>query len=139
MAFAVASQPDYARPAESELASSSAAAQYITDRCLFDGPVGRVGLEVEAHCYDPADPYRRPAWDEITEVLESLPAMPGGSVVTVEPGGAVELSGPPALGATPAIEAIADDKAVLGKAFAAAGLGLVALGADPLRPAKRIN
>ena len=60
MAFAVASQPDQARPADGELASSSAAAQYITESCLSDGPVGRVGLEVEAHCYDPAEPHRRP-------------------------------------------------------------------------------
>jgi glutamate--cysteine ligase len=139
MAFAVASQPDYARPAESELASSSAAARYITDRCLFDGPVGRVGLEVEAHCYDPADPYRRPTWDEITDILKSLPAMPGGSVITVEPGGAVELSGPPVNGVVPAIEAMTTDQAILRAAFARAGLGLVLLGADPLRPAKRIN
>src|ERR1700744_5681611 len=139
MAFAVASQLDPARLSDGELASASAAAQHIAETCLSDGWVGRVGLEIEAHCYDPTDPYRPATWDEITEVLESLPAMPGGSVVTVEPGGAVELSGPPAVGATPAIEAIADDKALLGKAFAAAGLGLVALGAEPLRPAKRIN
>ncbi len=139
MAFAVASQPDHACPAQSELASSSAAAQYITDRCLFDGPVGRVGLEVEAHCYDPADPYRRPTWDEITDILKSLPAMPGGSVITVEPGGAVELSGPPLNGVVPAIEAMTTDQAILRAAFARAGLGLVLLGADPLRPAKRIN
>jgi glutamate--cysteine ligase len=139
MAFAVASQPDHARPAESELASSSAAAQYITDRCLFDGPVGRVGLEVEAHCYDPADPYRRPTWDEITDILKSVPAMPGGSVITVEPGGAVELSGPPVNGVVPAIEAMTTDQVILRAAFARAGLGLVLLGADPLRPAKRIN
>jgi glutamate--cysteine ligase len=139
MAFAVASQLDPARLADGELVSASAAAEFITETCLSDGPVGRVGLEIEAHCYDPAEPYRRPAWDEITEVLESLPPMPGGSVVTVEPGGAVELSGPPAHGAVSAIEAIADDQAVLRKAFAAAGLGLVLLGADPLRPAKRIN
>src|SRR5271168_3515283 len=139
MAFAVASQLDPARLADGELVSASAAAEFITETCLSDGSAGRVGLEIEAHCYDPTDPYRRPTWDEITEVLESLPAMPGGSVVTVEPGGAVELSGPPALGATAAIEGITDDQAALGKAFAAAGLGLVALGADPLRPAKRIN
>jgi glutamate--cysteine ligase len=139
MAFAVASQPDHARLTESELPSSSAAAQYITDSCLVDGPLGRVGLEIEAHCYDPADPHRRPTWDEITKVLESLPAMPGGSVVTVEPGGAVELSGPPVDGVVAAIEAMTIDQAVLRKAFAAAGLGLVLLGADPLRPAKRIN
>jgi len=139
MALAVASQLDSARLADAELASSSAAAQYIADTCLSDGPVGRVGLEIEAHCYDPAEPCRRPAWDEISDVLESLPAMPGDSVVTVEPGGAVELSGPPAHGVTPAIEAITRDQAVLREAFAAAGLGLLALGADPLRPAKRIN
>ncbi|HZC94439.1 MAG TPA: ergothioneine biosynthesis glutamate--cysteine ligase EgtA [Mycobacterium sp.] len=139
MASAVASQEDPARLADGELASASAAARYITDTCLSDGPVGRVGLEIEAHCYDPAEPQRRPTWDEITEVLESLPAMPGESVVTVEPGGAVELSGPPAPDAVSAIEAITGDQTVLRKAFAAAGLGLVLLGADPLRPTERIN
>ena len=139
MAFAVASHVDPARLADGEFASASAAAQFISDSCLADGPVGRVGLEIEAHCYDPAEPQRRPSWDEITDVLESLPAMPGDSLVTVEPGGAVELSGPPAPGPTAAIEAMAGDQAVLRKAFAAAGLGLVSLGADPLRPAKRVN
>jgi glutamate--cysteine ligase len=139
MAFAVASQADPPCLADGEFASSSAAAQYITDTCLIDGPVGRVGLEIEAHCYDVAKPHRRPAWDEITRVLESLPVMPGGSVVTVEPGGAVELSGPPADGALPAVEAIAIDQALLRAAFADVGLGLVLLGADPLRPAERIN
>ncbi len=138
MAFAVASQQDHACPAD-ELVSSSAVAQYITENCLSDGPVGRVGLEVEAHCYHQADPHRRPTWDEITDVLRSLPAMPGGSVVTVEPGGAVELSGPPVQGVLPAIEAMTADQTVLRTAFAHAGLGLVMLGADPLRPAKRIN
>jgi glutamate--cysteine ligase len=139
MAFAVASQVDPARLADGEFASASAAAQFISDSCLADGPVGRVGLEIEAHCYDPADPQRRPGWDEITGVLESLPAMPGESVVTVEPGGAVELSGPPLLGVTAAIEAMASDQGLLRKAFDVAGLGLVSLGADPLRPAERIN
>ncbi len=139
MAFAAASQLDPARLADGEFASAAAAAQFIAETCLTDGPVGRVGLEIEAHCYDQSDPHRRPAWDEITEVLESLPSMPGASVVTVEPGGAVELSGPPALGVAASIEAIASDQAVLRKAFDAAGLGLVSLGADPLRPAKRVN
>jgi glutamate--cysteine ligase len=139
MAFAVASQVDQSRLADGELASSAAAARYIGDTCLSDGPVGRVGLEVEAHCYDPVEPHRRPAWEEITAVLESLPAMPGGSALSVEPGGAVELSGPPVDGVLAAIEAMTSDQAVLRAAFAEAGLGLVMLGADPLRPAKRVN
>ena len=139
MAFAVASQSDSARLADGELASAAAAAEFISQNCLSDGSVGRVGLEVEAHCYDQAEPYRRPAWDEISDVLASLPPMPGRSLVTVEPGGAVELSGPPASDVALAIEEIKTDQVVLGKAFAAAGLGLVLLGADPLRPAQRIN
>ena len=136
---AAASQLDTTRPADSELTSSPEAAQYIADGCLTDGPLGRVGLELEAHCFDPADPYRRPSWDEITEVLELLPPLPGGSKVTLEPGGAVELSGPPEGGVAAAIGAMNSDQAVLRKAFANVGLGLVFLGADPLRPPKRIN
>jgi glutamate--cysteine ligase len=136
---AAASQSDTARPVEAEMASSSAAAQYIADGCLVDAPLGRVGLELEAHCHDPADPHRRPSWDEISEVLQHLPSLPGGSKVTVEPGGAVELSGPPADGVLSAIDVMGRDQAVLRSAFADAGLGLVFLGADPLRPPKRIN
>ena len=94
---------------------------------------------MEGHCHDPADSYRRPSWAEISDVLELVPALPGGSAVTVEPGGAVELSGPPADGVMPAIDAMNRDQAVLRSAFADAGLGLVFLGADPLRPPKRIN
>jgi glutamate--cysteine ligase len=139
MASAVASELGRTCLADGELAGSSEAACYITAGCLIDGPLGRVGLELEAHCYDPLDPHRRPAWDEITGVLESLPPMPGGSAVTVEPGGAVELSGPPADGVVAAIEALNSDQAVLRAAFADAGLGLVLLGTDPIRPARRIN
>ncbi|TXI60001.1 ergothioneine biosynthesis glutamate--cysteine ligase EgtA [Mycolicibacter arupensis] len=122
-----------------ELSGAAQAADYIAESCLTDAPHGRVGLEIEAHCFDPADPHRRPGWAEIGDVLRALPALPGRSVVTVEPGGAVELSGPPLSGALAAIEAMAADQAVLRAAFAAAGLGLVQLGADPLRPTQRIN
>jgi glutamate--cysteine ligase len=133
MAFAAISA------AQTELADSSAAAQYIADGCLLDAPVRCVGLEVEGHGYDPADPYRRPSWREIADVLEHLPELPAGSAVTVEPGGAVELSGQPADGALAAVDAMNRDQAVLRSAFADAGLGMVFLGADPLRPPKRIN
>lgn len=139
MAFAVTAQRDAACFDDAELDSSAVAAQYIAESCLADGPLGRVGVEMEAHCFDPADPSRRPSWDEITDVLQRLSPMPGGSIVSVEPGGAVELSGPPADGAVAAIEAMARDQTVLRSAFANAGLGLVFLGADPLRPPERVN
>jgi glutamate--cysteine ligase len=138
MAFAAATVAA-SRLKDAEITSSAAAAQYIADGCLIDAPLGRVGLEMEAHCFDPLDPYRRPSWDEITEVREQLPALPAASAVTVEPGGAIELSGQPEDGIVAAIASMNNDQAVLRKAFADVGLGLVYLGADPLRTPKRVN
>ncbi|WP_006246713.1 ergothioneine biosynthesis glutamate--cysteine ligase EgtA [Mycolicibacterium tusciae] len=141
MTFAMTSDVDDAHPPDSdtELTSAIDAHHYVRDNCLDDGPVGQVGLEVEAHCFDLTDPMRRPRWDEINATISGLPGLPGGSAVTVEPGGAVELSGPPMDGPVEAIIAMQADRAALRAVFAQAGLGLVLLGADPLRPAKRVN
>ena len=125
--------------AETELTSANDAARLIGETCLIDGPVGRVGLEIEAHCFDLAAPARRPDWDELSAIISGIVDLPGASLITVEPGGAVELSGPPCDDVVAAITAMAADRAVLRSAFAEAGLGLVLLGADPLRPAKRVN
>jgi glutamate--cysteine ligase len=142
MTFAIPSEVDDAHPWHAdtaELTSAYDAAQHIGETCLSDGPVGRVGLEVEAHCFDLADPMRRPDWAELKNTIAGVPPLPGGSAITVEPGGAVELSGPPMNDAVAAIAALTADRAALRSAFAQAGLGLVLLGADPLRPAKRVN
>jgi glutamate--cysteine ligase len=131
------SDPDDTRLVEFSTAYD--AALHIDETCLQDGPVGRVGLEVEAHCYHLSDPMHRPGWDELSEAIAAVPPLPGGSRITVEPGGAVELSGPPTDGPLPAITAMIADRAVLRAAFAHTGLGLVLLGADPLRPPQRVN
>lgn len=125
--------------AENALTSADSAGERLVESCLTDGPVGGLGLEIEAHCVALADPSRRPGWDELTTAIAALPPLPGGSLVTVEPGGAVELSGPPAAGPAEAISAMAFDRAALRASFRQAGLGLVLLGADPLRPARRVN
>jgi glutamate--cysteine ligase len=122
-----------------ELSSADGAAMHVGGECLVDGAVGQVGLEIEAHCFDLSDPVSRPTWDRLTDVIATVPPLPGGSAITVEPGGAVELSGPPCDGPIAAIAAMRSDRAVLSGAFARHGFGLVLLGADPLRPAKRIN
>jgi glutamate--cysteine ligase len=142
MTFAVTSEVDDAHPSQAgtvELTSAYSAGLHIGETCLADGPVGRVGLEVEAHCFDLADPMRRPDWAELTDTIAGVPTLPGGSAITVEPGGAVELSGPPLDEPVAAIAAMTADRAVLRSAFAQAGMGLVLLGADPLRWAKRVN
>ncbi|MBV9514107.1 MAG: ergothioneine biosynthesis glutamate--cysteine ligase EgtA [Mycobacteriaceae bacterium] len=124
---------------QAPLGSLTDAADHISSRCLADSAVGLVGLELEAHCFDVADPMRRPGWQDLCAVLDEIPELPFGSRVTVEPGGAVELSTPPARGVVAAIEGLTADRAVLRTVFATAGLGLVLLGADPLRPPHRIN
>lgn len=142
MTFTVTSEVEDAHPAQAaslELTGADAAARQVGAGCLRDGPVGRVGLEIEAHCFDLTDPMRRPAWAELSAIIADLPPLPGGSRVTVEPGGAVELSGPPLSGPLAAIDAMVADRAVLCAAFARTGLGLVLLGADPLRPPGRVN
>lgn len=121
------------------LSSAYSAALHVGGHSLHDGPTGNVGLEIEAHCFDLADPTARPGWDRITDVIGTVPALPGGSAITIEPGGAVELSGPPYDGPLAAIGAMRADTAALQRAFRAHGLGLVRLGADPLRPAQRVN
>lgn len=136
MGTATTRRPHAAYPS---LSSSFGAASYVGAGCLRDGPVGRVGLELEAHCFDLADPARRPGWAELTDAVESVPDLPGGSVITMEPGGAIELSGPPVHGAVPAITAMQADRDVVCATLRRRGLGLLLLGTDPLRAPARVN
>jgi glutamate--cysteine ligase len=143
MTFVVTSEPGRARSGsaadERVLTSSSSAALHVAGASLEDGSTGRVGLELEAHCFDLHDPLRRPGWSELKDVIATVGPLPGRSSITVEPGGAVELSGPPTDGPLPAIAALAADRAALRSVFTDAGLGLVLLGADPLRRPHRVN
>jgi glutamate--cysteine ligase len=142
MASAVTARLDSARAGsvrEGVLTSSSSAALHIAGASFVDGAVGQVGIELEAHCFDLTDPLRRPGWSELCGLVGSMPSLPGASAVTVEPGGAVELSGPPSNGPLCAIEALVADRKVLQDHFARAGFGLALLGADPLRVPGRVN
>src|SRR3954464_14739578 len=99
MTFAVTSDVDDAHPSPTdtaELTSAYSAAAHIGETCLADGPVGKarlqvgaawaggkVGLEVEAHGFDLADPMRRPDWTELKDAISAVPPLPGGSLITV--------------------------------------------------------
>jgi glutamate--cysteine ligase len=110
----------------------------VAGAALRPGPVGRVGLELEAHLVDLDRPAVRVPWSRVTGVLATLPALPGGSLVTVEPGGQVELSGPPAPDAGGAVAALRADRAVVATVLAGVRLGLAPVGADPLRRPARV-
>jgi glutamate--cysteine ligase len=93
-------------------------------------PAGQVGIELEWLAVDARDPARPAPIAAVESVTRSLGSLPGGSILTFEPGGQVELSSPP-LPLACACSVTASDAAVLGQALAAAGVALVALGLEP--------
>ncbi|MGY1845194.1 ergothioneine biosynthesis glutamate--cysteine ligase EgtA [Modestobacter sp. SYSU DS0875] len=111
----------------------------IAGTALRASPPGRVGLELEAHAVDLAEPARRVPWARVRHAVADLPPLPGASLVTLEPGGQVELSGPPLPDVSAAIGALRRDHAVVRAELRRAGLGLAALGADPCRPPGRVS
>ncbi|MCK2220198.1 ergothioneine biosynthesis glutamate--cysteine ligase EgtA [Actinomadura sp. ATCC 31491] len=93
----------------------------------------RMGVELEFLVYDRSDPGRHVP---MAETARALPPLPGGSRVTFEPGGQLELSGP--AGPLPeAVAALAGDLSVTRRALAAGGLALAGVGLDPVRPPRR--
>ncbi len=126
-----------------ELAGSTdpyeVARQHIAGTALAASEGGRVGLELEFHLVDLAHPERRPAWGRAREVELGVGPLPSGSLVTLEPGGQIELSTPPAAGVAEAVTALRADRDVLRTQLAEYGFGAAPLGTDPARPVHRIN
>ncbi|MFE3449997.1 ergothioneine biosynthesis glutamate--cysteine ligase EgtA [Nonomuraea sp. NPDC059194] len=102
-------------------------------RCFRPAAADRVGVELEFLVFD-----RTAAAGHVplARVERALPVLPGGSRVTFEPGGQLELSGPPGP-LYDALARLAADVAAVRDALRAAGLALVGLGLDPVRPARR--
>ena len=98
-----------------------------------------MGLELEAHLVDLLAPAERVPWDRITGLVGSVPPLPGHSRVTLEPGGQVELSGPPGDDVAAAVADLRADSTVLTAHLGRHGLGLAPLGTDPLRPTRRVS
>jgi len=115
------------------------AREHVSEAALADCPGGRVGLELEFHLIDLAKPERRPSWAKATALAHSIGPLPARSRVTLEPGGQIELSTPPAEDVVSAVAALRADREVLRTQLRAAGFGAAPLGADLARPVARIN
>jgi glutamate--cysteine ligase len=129
-------------PEDALLASSApldTARQHVAEAALADSPGGRVGLELEFHLVDLVHPARRPTWAEARRLAESMGSLPARSLVTLEPGGQIELSTPPGDDVVSAVAALRADREVLRTHLRAQGFGAAALGADLARPVARIN
>ncbi len=105
------------------------------------GSPGLVGAELEWLVVEPAAPTSRPALDRVVAAatgVTGLPALPGGSALTTEPGGQLELSSVPRVGPRAAVEGLRVDVDTVRSRLACAGLALSGMGADPLRQPTRL-
>lgn len=112
---------------------------HIAESALTENDGGQVGLELEFHLVDLAHPERRPRWARARELALGAGTMPAGSLVTLEPGGQIELSTPPAPDVAAAVAALRTDREALRVRLREAGFGAAPLGADLARPVERIN
>lgn len=100
-----------------------------------------VGIETEWFVVDPRAVHTLIAPERTREALAAGAGgdgsvLPGGSRITFEPGGQLELSGPPADLRT-AIRSTAADLRLVRAALAERGLAIVGMGTDPLRAGVR--
>ena len=87
----------------------AAAYAHCRAAALAESVIGAVGLEIESHLVDldhVADPVPCKRVETIAAVVGKVAP---GSAVTVEPGGQIELPGPPAAGVAPAVARLRDE------------------------------
>jgi glutamate--cysteine ligase len=121
--------------------SEADAEHLIRAICFKTGPPGKVGAELEWLVNDSANPLLPVPFDRVRDVLRSLERpgiLPGAGLLTLEPGGQVELSTAPAPNLTDCVAAASGDLAVMRAAFAAAGLVLTGHGLDQARHSIRV-
>ena len=106
---------------------------------LTPSVIGAVGLEIESHLVDLDSVADRVAWDRVDPLSGSVYTAAGRSSVTLEPGGQFELSGPPASDIVSTVTELRHDDQCARQALGELRLGIVAAGADPLRPPRRVN
>lgn len=107
--------------------------EHVRGICFKKGPPGLVGAETEWLVADRRRDGGTVPVARLREVLGRRP-LPGGSRVTFEPGGQLELSSRPLPGAQAVCEALAADLAEARRRLP--GVELIGAGVDPVRPAR---
>ncbi|HEX9064832.1 MAG TPA: ergothioneine biosynthesis glutamate--cysteine ligase EgtA [Streptosporangiaceae bacterium] len=129
------------QPAAGLPISETDADRLIRAICFKTGPPAKVGAELEWLVRDANNPLLTVPFSRIRDVLTDLEkpgVLPGAGLLTLEPGGQVELSTTPAKDLSDCIAVTRGDLAVLHQAFGAAGLLLTGHGIDPVRRPARV-
>ena len=141
--------PSLPDPPSTPLRNREQAEGYVAMVCFKHGPPLRHGVELEWTVHHSADPRRPLQASRLSRALgphapqtinphsAQLP-LPAGCLVTVEPGGQVEISSPTTASAAALISVASADTATLVHLFDECGLTLGRYGADPYRPPTRV-
>ncbi|MER7930899.1 ergothioneine biosynthesis glutamate--cysteine ligase EgtA [Streptomyces sp. NPDC093272] len=105
--------------------------------CFKTGPPRTVGVEVEWLVHELRQPQLRVTPERLEAAYAALRTVPLGSALTVEPGGQLELSSPPAASLTECIGTVSADLDAVRTVLARQGLGLVGAGHDPWHTPRR--
>jgi glutamate--cysteine ligase len=124
-------------PAPRRVLTHETARQHLWERCLTPSDQACVGLEAEWHVARVGAPIACVPIAELEACVDGA-TLRGGSRITYEPGGQIELSTPPASDVSSACAALASDGATVATLLAAQRLVMLATGMDALRPPRRV-
>jgi glutamate--cysteine ligase len=136
-------------PPSTALRDREQAEGYVAMVCFKHGPPRLHGLELEWTVHHRADPSRPLDASQLSRALGPYSPqtinphnaqlhLPAGCLVTVEPGGQVEISTPPSDSAADLVSVATADAATLADLLDKSGLVLGRHGADPHRPPTRL-
>ncbi|MFD2080867.1 glutamate--cysteine ligase [Actinopolymorpha cephalotaxi] len=120
-----------------EVVSCDSVHGHIGRICFKTGPPTTVGTEIEWLVVSPDHPRELVPLDLLRTTLDQAGPPPGGSTVTFEPGGQVELSSAPAPGVTACWSSLQADIDHLRAALATLDLRLLWTAIDPFREPRR--
>ncbi|MFE2045463.1 ergothioneine biosynthesis glutamate--cysteine ligase EgtA [Streptomyces sp. NPDC059477] len=105
--------------------------------CFKTGPPRTVGVEVEWLVHELRSPWLPVTPERLEAAYAALRPLPLRSALTVEPGGQLELSSPPAASLMECIGTVSADLDTVRAALRADGLKLTGFGSDPWHPPRR--
>jgi glutamate--cysteine ligase len=105
--------------------------------CFKTGPPRTVGAELEWLVHELRAPQLPVTPERLEAAYAALRTVPLRSALTVEPGGQLELSSPPAASLMECVAALSADLAAVRPVLREAGLALTGLGTDPWHPPRR--
>ncbi|MFF8726565.1 ergothioneine biosynthesis glutamate--cysteine ligase EgtA [Streptomyces sp. NPDC015171] len=105
--------------------------------CFKTGPPRTIGVELEWLVHSLELPQLPVTPERLEAAYAALRAVSLGSALTVEPGGQLELSSPPAPSLTECVDTVSADLDTVRAVLAEDGLGLAGIGHDPWHAPRR--